>query len=65
MKIQSPNVALDRVRGVLILRNRCKIWFADIELGHDYSFLNPDYDFGLLKEKKLLDMCFSRRGSSF
>ncbi|QHO07993.1 Dehydration-responsive element-binding protein 2C [Arachis hypogaea] len=39
------------------------IQFADMEVGHDYSFLSPDYDFGLLEEKKLLDVCFSRRRS--
>ncbi|KAL2330669.1 hypothetical protein Fmac_018250 [Flemingia macrophylla] len=29
--------------------------FAELEAGYDYSFLSPDYDFGLLEEKKLLD----------
>ncbi|MED6170147.1 hypothetical protein PIB30_028127 [Stylosanthes scabra] len=38
--------------------------FADMEVGHDYSFLSPDYDFGLLEEKNLLDVCFSQRGYS-
>ncbi|CAL0304408.1 unnamed protein product [Lupinus luteus] len=37
--------------------------FADYEVGNDYSFLSPDYDFGLLEEKKLLDICFSHVGS--
>lgn len=37
--------------------------FADLEVGYDYSFLSPDYDFGLLEEKKLLDVCFSHIGS--
>ncbi|KAL5058230.1 hypothetical protein RYX36_029834 [Vicia faba] len=37
--------------------------FADLEVGYDYSFLKPDYDFGLLEEKKLLDVCFSHIGS--
>ncbi|KAJ1376209.1 DNA-binding domain superfamily [Sesbania bispinosa] len=37
--------------------------FAELEVGYDYSFLNPDYDFGLLEEKKLLDVCFSHIGS--
>ncbi|KAK7395052.1 hypothetical protein VNO78_15594 [Psophocarpus tetragonolobus] len=32
--------------------------FADLEVSYDYSFLNPDYDFGLLEERKLLDICF-------
>lgn len=37
--------------------------FADLDVGYDYSFLSPDYDFGLLEEKKLLDVCFSHIGS--
>ncbi|KAF1883821.1 hypothetical protein Lal_00038313 [Lupinus albus] len=37
--------------------------FADYDIGNDYSFLSPDYDFGLLEEKKLLDICFSHVGS--
>ncbi|ESW12196.1 hypothetical protein PHAVU_008G092800 [Phaseolus vulgaris] len=37
--------------------------FADLEVGYDYSFLNPDYDFGLLEEQKLLDVCFPQIGS--
>ncbi|TKY65764.1 Dehydration-responsive element-binding protein 2A [Spatholobus suberectus] len=37
--------------------------FADLEAGYDYSFLNPDYDFGLLEEQKLLDICFPNIGS--
>ncbi|XP_057435296.1 uncharacterized protein LOC130727994 [Lotus japonicus] len=37
--------------------------FADMEVSYDYSFLSPDYDFGLLEEKKLLDVCFSHLGS--
>lgn len=37
--------------------------FADLEVGYDYSFLNPDYDFGLLEERKLLDVCFPQIGS--
>lgn len=37
--------------------------FAEMEVGYDYSFLNPDYDFGLYEEKKLLDICFSHIGS--
>lgn len=32
--------------------------FADLEVGYDYSFLRPDYDFGLLEEQKLLNVCF-------
>ncbi|CAJ1808440.1 unnamed protein product [Sphenostylis stenocarpa] len=36
---------------------------ADFEVGYDYSFLNPDYDFGLLEEQKLLDVCFPQIGS--
>nr|WKN80973.1 dehydration responsive element binding protein 2C [Arachis hypogaea] len=36
---------------------------ASIEMDHDYSFLRPDYDFGLLEEQKLLDLCFSHLGS--
>ncbi|KAE9622255.1 putative transcription factor AP2-EREBP family [Lupinus albus] len=37
--------------------------FADYEVDNDYSFLSPDYDFGLLEDKKLLDICFSHVGS--
>ncbi|MED6197466.1 hypothetical protein PIB30_056725 [Stylosanthes scabra] len=36
---------------------------ASMEMDHDYSFLKPDYDFGLLEEQKLLDSCFSHLGS--
>ncbi|KAK7294758.1 hypothetical protein RJT34_17654 [Clitoria ternatea] len=36
---------------------------TDLEVGYDYSFLSPDYDFGLVEEKKLLDICFSHIGS--
>ncbi|XP_061362109.1 uncharacterized protein LOC133305883 [Gastrolobium bilobum] len=36
---------------------------AELEVGYDYSFLSPDYDFGLLEEQKLLDVCFSHIGS--
>ena len=52
MEIQSLGVALNRVRGVLIFHNICKIHlggylsehlynilFADMEVDHDYSFL--------------------------
>ena len=31
---------------------------GDQEVGYDYSFLRPDYDFGLLEEQQLLDQCF-------
>ncbi|XP_027350114.1 uncharacterized protein LOC113861479 [Abrus precatorius] len=37
--------------------------FAELDGGNDYSFLSPDYDFGLLEEQKLLDICFPHRGS--
>ncbi|RDX65433.1 Dehydration-responsive element-binding protein 2A, partial [Mucuna pruriens] len=37
--------------------------FADLEVGYDYSFLRPDYDFGLVEEQKLLDICFPHVGS--
>ncbi|KAI4353455.1 hypothetical protein L6164_002404 [Bauhinia variegata] len=36
---------------------------ADQEVGQDYSFLKPDYDFGLLEEQKLLDLWFPHRVS--
>ncbi|KAK4268519.1 hypothetical protein QN277_025169 [Acacia crassicarpa] len=37
---------------------------ADQEVGYcDYSFLRPDYDFGLLEEKNLLGVWFPHRGS--
>lgn len=39
------------------------VQFPDLEVGHDYSFLNPDYDFGLYEEQKLLDICFPHVGS--
>ncbi|MED6156531.1 hypothetical protein PIB30_015184 [Stylosanthes scabra] len=50
--------------GGYLPENLNNLQFADMEVGHDYSFLSPDYDFGLLEEKKLLDVCFSQRGSS-
>ncbi|MED6110727.1 hypothetical protein PIB30_045509 [Stylosanthes scabra] len=40
-----------------------KMQVASIEMDHDYSFLRPDYDFGLVEEQKLLDLCFSHLGS--
>ncbi|XP_020219847.1 dehydration-responsive element-binding protein 2A [Cajanus cajan] len=44
-------------------KHRNNMQFAELEVGYDYSFLRPDYDFGLLEEKKLLDVCFPRIGS--
>ncbi|RYR17730.1 hypothetical protein Ahy_B03g062422 [Arachis hypogaea] len=29
-----------------------------MEVSYDYRFLSSDYDFGLLEEKKLLEMCY-------
>ncbi|GAU17149.1 hypothetical protein TSUD_177790 [Trifolium subterraneum] len=61
-KLSDLSQQLQRLGGYLP-ENWNNMQFADLEVGYDYSFLKPDYDFGLLEEKKLLDICFSHIGS--
>lgn len=61
-KLSDLSQQLQKLGGYLP-ENWNNMQFADLEVGYDYSFLKPDYDFGLLEEKKLLDICFSHIGS--
>jgi hypothetical protein len=61
-KLSDLSQQLQRLGGYLP-ENWNNMQFTDLEVGYDYSFLKPDYDFGLLEEKKLLDICFSHIGS--
>ncbi|CAL5192377.1 unnamed protein product [Lathyrus oleraceus] len=61
-KLSDLSQQLQKLGGYLP-ENWNNMQFADLEVGYDYSFLKPDYDFGLLEEQKLLDICFSHIGS--